>query len=181
MIITFGLHDTFLGRIIIGRTERGLCWLGFMVDGYKGDGVSRMEKHFPAATFIRDEVATKPMMDQIIKAWQTDSLRSIPLDLHGTEFQVSVWQALLDIPTGQVCSYSAIAKQIGKPNAQRAVGSAVGENPVSLVVPCHRVIKSDGSTGNYGWGTDLKKELLEQEQAAFRLDKAQATKRRITA
>lgn len=92
-----------------------------------------------------------------------DRLADIPLDLRGTDFQISVWQALLKIPKGQVVSYGDVANDIGSPNASRAVGTAVGENPVSLVVPCHRVVQASGKLGNYGWGVGLKEKILKAE------------------
>jgi O-6-methylguanine DNA methyltransferase len=90
----------------------------------------------------------------------------VPLDLRGTPFQVSVWRALLEIPYGETCSYAAIADQIGRPRAQRAVGAANGANPVPVLVPCHRVIASGGGLGGYGGGLDAKRRLLAFERAA---------------
>ena len=164
-IITYGLHDTPLGQIVVAQSCKGLCWLGFMVKGYKGDGFERMQEFFPNTDFIRDDDKTQDMVDEIMEAWDQDTVADIELDLRGTEFQRSVWQALLQIPKGQVISYGDVANDIGKPNASRAVGSAVGENPVSLIVPCHRVVQASGSLGNYGWGLNLKKQILEAENA----------------
>lgn len=90
----------------------------------------------------------------------------VPIELHGTDFQRAVWQALLDVPYGQTASYGEIARAIDRPSAVRAVGAANGANPVSIIVPCHRVIGSDGSLTGYGWGTDRKAWLLEHERAA---------------
>lgn len=167
--ITYGLHDTPLGEIVIAESSKGLCWLGFMVQkeqgAYKGDGFTRMKDFFPDTEFTRDDSQTKKLADDIMSAWDKDTVADIALDLRGTEFQRSVWMALLQIPKGQVISYGDVANDIGRPKASRAVGTAVGDNPVSLIVPCHRVVQASGGLGNYGWGVDLKEKLLELEGA----------------
>ena len=167
--IIYGLHDVQVGQIVAARSDGGLCWLGFMVSkaqgAYKGDGLTRMKRYFPTSELVRNDKNTKGLVEEIIQAWDRDRLKDIALDLRGTAFQRDVWQALLKIPKGKVVSYGDIAKDIDRPKASRSVGSAVGENPVSLIVPCHRVVPSSGGLGNYGWGTDLKKRLLEIEGA----------------
>jgi AraC family transcriptional regulator of adaptative response/methylated-DNA-[protein]-cysteine methyltransferase len=165
--ITYGVHATPLGEVVIAQSTKGLCWLGFMCGreegAYKGDGFSRMQHFFPNSDLIRDDDHTRPMMESIMQAWDHDTVKEIALDLRGTSFQRSVWKALLNIPKGQVISYGDIANDLGRPKASRAVGSAVGNNPVSLIVPCHRVLPKSGKVGNYGWGPELKKKLLERE------------------
>ena len=165
--ITYGIHDTPIGQIVVAESSKGICWLGFMVSknegAYKGDGFTRMTEYFPNSCLMRDDKRTADLVAQIIDAWDKDTLNDIKLDLRGTEFQRDVWRALLDIPKGQVISYGDVANDIGRPKASRAVGSAVGENPVSLIVPCHRVVQSSGGLGNYGWGVSLKKKILEEE------------------
>lgn len=167
--ITYGLHDTPLGQVVIAQSCKGLCWLGFMVSekegAYKGDGFARMQEHFPNSELVRDDEQTRALMNEIMDAWDQDTLNDVELDLRGTDFQCSVWKALLNIPKGQVISYGDVANDIGKPKASRAVGSAVGENPVSLIVPCHRVVQASGNLGNYGWGVQLKEKILEKEGA----------------
>ena len=167
--ITYGLHDTPLGQIVIAQSCKGLCWLGFMVSqdagAYKGDGFTRMTEYFPNSELVRDDAQTQELMGEIMQAWDQDTLNDVALDLRGTDFQCSVWKALLNIPKGQVISYGDVANDIGKPKASRAVGSAVGENPVSLIVPCHRVVQATGGLGNYGWGVDLKEKILHLEGA----------------
>lgn len=166
-VITYGIHDTPLGRIVIAQSGQGLCWLGFMMTkeegAYKGDGFTRMQAHFPNSKMQRDDLSTQSLMDEIMTAWDQDTLKSLVLDLRGTDFQRSVWKALLDIPRGQVISYGDVANDIGRPKASRAVGSAVGENPVSLIIPCHRVVQANGGLGNYGWGVPLKEKILKAE------------------
>lgn len=161
--ITYGFYPSTFGEMVIAQSERGLCWLGFMVDGYKGNGFDRMAKHFPDTPLARDDAAIKPLGDEVIKAWANGTEKDIQIDLKGTAFQRSVWAALLDIPRGAVKSYGDVANDIGKPKASRAVGSAVGENPVSLIVPCHRVLQKSGAVGNYGWGVDIKRQILRAE------------------
>jgi AraC family transcriptional regulator of adaptative response/methylated-DNA-[protein]-cysteine methyltransferase len=167
--ITYGIHDTPLGEVVIAQSCKGLCWLGFMVSkeegAYKGDGFVRMQEHFPNSNFVRDDQQTQDLMNDIMTAWDHDTLNDVDLDLRGTDFQCSVWKALLNIPRGQVISYGDVANDIGKPKASRAVGSAVGENPVSLIVPCHRVVQASGGLGNYGWGVPLKEKILKLENA----------------
>ena len=170
--ITYGLHDTPIGQMVIAQSCKGLCWLGFMVSkeegAYKGDGFERMKEFFPNSDFVRDDEGTRETVEQVMEAWDQDTLADIELDLRGTDFQQSVWKALLQIPKGQVISYGDVANDIGRPKASRAVGTAVGENPVSLVVPCHRVVQASGGLGNYGWGVALKKKILHEESASLK-------------
>lgn len=161
--ITYGFFDAPMGEMVIGVTEKGLCWLGFMVEGYKGNGLKRMKAHFKDAEFVCDNREIADIGRTIMHAWEVGEEHLIPVDLRGTTFQKSVWQALLDIRRGEVKSYGDVANDLGMPKAARAVGSAVGENPVSLIVPCHRVLQKSGGLGNYGWGTDLKRQILEEE------------------
>lgn len=161
--IIYGFYDSPLGQMVLGKTDKGLCWLGFMVKGYKGDGFDRMVRHFKHSALVHDDNAVQSLGHDILNAWREGREADLSLDLKGTDFQRRVWAALSGIRRGQVCSYGDIANDIGKPKAARAVGSAVGENPVSLIVPCHRILKTDGRIGNYGWGADLKREILHAE------------------
>ncbi|MEM9469137.1 MAG: methylated-DNA--[protein]-cysteine S-methyltransferase [Pseudomonadota bacterium] len=167
--ITYGVHSTEIGDIVLGMTGDKLCWLGFMVSeqegAYKGDGLTRMKKAFPRAKFIQDQKQTKQALTNVLEKWRAGKEKEVVLNLQGTDFQKSVWNHLLTIPKGKTQSYAEVANDIGKPKASRAVGSAVGNNPVSLIVPCHRVVQGSGGLGNYGWGLDLKKRLLELEEA----------------
>ncbi|KNC85006.1 hypothetical protein SARC_02795 [Sphaeroforma arctica JP610] len=176
--IVYGIHNTELGSIIIATTAKGLCWLGFMVTkengAYKGDGYSRMMQFYPEATVEAETkcACTLPTAHATADCGScfaseaqtpTAKLLALPLDLRGTAFQMQVWDALLDIPWGATRCYGDIANQIGRPKASRAVGTAVGQNPVSILVPCHRVLQKSGQLGNYGWGLTLKESLLRQE------------------
>ncbi|PCI57005.1 MAG: hypothetical protein COB36_01675 [Alphaproteobacteria bacterium] len=161
--ITYGFYKSPIGEMVLAQSEKGLCWLGFMVEGYKGNGYDRMVGHFPKADFVQNDDAIQSVGDRLMNAWEQGSIAGIDLDLRGTEFQKSVWQVLLEIKKGQVKTYGDVANDIGKPMAARAVGSAVGSNPVSLIVPCHRVVQQSGDIGNFGWGVDLKRRLLLEE------------------
>ena len=162
--IFYGIHKTNIGQVVLARSEQGVCWLGFMVEGYKGNGLQRMCQFYPDSELVRDDDSTAVLMQQILEAWEYDRMDTILLDLRGTDFQKSVWAALLEIPKGQTRTYGEIASKIGRPMASRAVGTAVGENPVSLLVPCHRVVQASGGIGNYGWGVDIKRNLLLEEE-----------------
>lgn len=161
--ILYGFYNAEIGQLVLGKTGAGLCWVGFMVDGYKGNGLERMFAHFKDAEFVHDDAAVQILGAKIINAWKAGTESAFEYDLRGTAFQKKVWKALLDIRKGDKKSYQDIANDIGSPKAVRAVGTAVGSNPVSLLVPCHRVVQKSGALGNYGWGVDLKRELLSRE------------------
>lgn len=164
--ITYGFYQSSVGEMVLAKTDKGLCWLGFMVKGYKGDGLERMKQHFKGADLKHDDTAVQSLGDEVMQRWEEGREAKLDLDLQGTEFQKDVWRALLSIKRGETCSYGDIANDVGKPKASRAVGSAVGSNPVSLIVPCHRVVQKTGALGNYGWGLPLKQRLLEEEGAS---------------
>ncbi|MGH1377521.1 MAG: methylated-DNA--[protein]-cysteine S-methyltransferase [Alphaproteobacteria bacterium] len=161
--IIYGFYKSLWGEIIIGKSDQGVCWLGFMVDGYKGNGYDRMVKHLPDADFLQDDDLIKPIGDNVVTACSGSGVIDFNLDLRGTEFQKSVWSSLLTVPRGQVKTYGDIANDLGNPKSARAVGSAVGENPVSIIVPCHRIVQKSGGIGNFGWGVDLKRQILKSE------------------
>ena len=162
--IVYGLYDSEFGQMIIAQTDQGgICWLGFMVEGRKKDGLSELLAHFPDAELMRSDTVGKSLGEMAVNAWRADMMSGITLDLRGTDFQKKVWNALLDIKKGSTKSYGDIANAIGSSKAHRAVGTAVGQNPVSLIVPCHRVIQKDGAIGNYMWGTNIKRQILKEE------------------
>lgn len=162
--IVYGFYDSEFGQMLIAKSDVGICWLGFAVeDNKRGDALSCLQKYCADATLMRSDTVGKSLGDTIINAYRADMISSLTLDLRGTEFQEKVWNALLQIKKGETQSYGDIAKTIGKPNAHRAVGTAVGQNPVSLVVPCHRVIQKSGAMGNYMWGPDIKRKILKEE------------------
>jgi AraC family transcriptional regulator of adaptative response/methylated-DNA-[protein]-cysteine methyltransferase len=157
LTITYGFAPTFMGELMVAKTDKGICWLGFQVDESQSRSTQRMHEYWPDAMFVEGEVSAE--INAIEKIWQGES-KPLLLDIYGTNMQLQVWQALLKIPFGAVTDYKAIAHYIGKPKAARAVGNAVGKNPVSLLIPCHRVIQSTGIVNNYGWGSTRKKIIL---------------------
>ncbi|MGM0898468.1 MAG: methylated-DNA--[protein]-cysteine S-methyltransferase [Bacillota bacterium] len=151
-------------RLHLASTERGLCYVGS-----PGEGPEKMKEHcskrFPGAEFVQDGEALKDYK-LALEAWLAGSNEnfSLPLDAEGTIFQRAIWQALQDIPYGQTISYSELAERIGKPQAVRAAGSAVGANPLLVFIPCHRVIRKSGDVTGFRGGMALKHHLLELER-----------------
>lgn len=163
LTVRYGLHPTPFGECLIGLTERGICHLGF-VQGTEGDAVDALVAEWQQARMVEDHHATAPLVKPI---FDMERRKGHPLRLYvrGTNFQIKVWEALLRIPPGQVTTYGQIASLIGRPSAMRAVGSAVGRNPIAVLIPCHRVIRSLGEFGNYRYGAARKVALLAHEYA----------------
>jgi AraC family transcriptional regulator of adaptative response/methylated-DNA-[protein]-cysteine methyltransferase len=167
LTIEYGAADTPFGELIAARTTRGLCWVGFKVDGSREACLERIRQHWPYATLVQNNAAVASDIAAIsaICLGQADRKTRLPLHLYGTNFQLQVWQALLKIPSRHFLSYEALGDAIGRPGSPRAIGNAVGANPVSLLIPCHRVIQKSGVLNNYGWGSARKKALLGVECA----------------
>ncbi|MFZ5911444.1 MAG: methylated-DNA--[protein]-cysteine S-methyltransferase [Chloroflexota bacterium] len=163
LTIRYGLHDTPFGVALIGLTERGICHFGFVVDG-EGNAIDTLVSGWPQAKMIEDYNATAPLIAPIFDLGQR-SKKPLHLHLRGTNFQLKVWEALLRIPPGAVTSYQGLAEQAGRPGASRAVGTALGRNPIAVLIPCHRVIRKLGEFGNYRYGVARKKALLGWEAA----------------
>lgn len=152
--------DTSLGPMLVAATGQGVCRLSF------GEGYEELEQRFPHARLVEGGEPLARLMDDIVAVVENPaSGHDIPLDVQGTAFQEAVWGELTRIPPGETRSYAQIADAIGKPGAVRAAGSANGANHVSVLIPCHRVIRNDGSLGGYAWGEDIKRELLRREGA----------------
>ncbi|MEY4608712.1 MAG: hypothetical protein RL625_929 [Gemmatimonadota bacterium] len=158
-VIHYGFHPTPYGEGMIATTAHGLCRLTF-VDGGRRATLARVKAEFPEASFVEDLARTKTLMRQ---AFDHQRNGALALDLTGTAFQRRVWSELLQIPRGATTTYGGLAARIGAPSASRAVGSAVGANPVCFVVPCHRVVRSDGTLGGYAWGPEMKAAMLAAE------------------
>lgn len=156
--IRYGLHPTPFGKCLIGVTEHGVCHLSF-VQTSEGDAIDALVRQWEQAQMIEDHKATSPLVEPIFDLGQRGK-GSLQLHLRGTNFQLKVWEALLNIPAGAVTTYEGIASMIGSPGALRAVGTAVGHNPVAVLIPCHRVIRKTGGFGNYRYGAPRKKALL---------------------
>jgi AraC family transcriptional regulator of adaptative response/methylated-DNA-[protein]-cysteine methyltransferase len=161
--MAYGFHPSPFGDALLFVTERGLAGLAF-VDEDKAqtreDVLAEMKERWPKAQFIAAPERTAPFARQIFDpaTWTKD--RPVRLVMIGTDFEVRVWESLLKIPMGRAVSYRDIARHLGQPTASRAVGSAVGHNPISFVVPCHRVLRGDGSLGGYHWGLTRKRALI---------------------
>lgn len=161
LTICYGIHDFPVGKILVAMTADGLCWLGINC------GRDTLAKNWKGAELVEDKAVTLKAAKEVAKLWPSklDKL-SVPVVLYGTAFQLKVWKELLKIKSGATVTYEDIARKIGKPKAVRAVGSAVGKNTVSIVVPCHRVVNKTGNKISYGWGPAVKKALLKGEKAA---------------
>jgi AraC family transcriptional regulator, regulatory protein of adaptative response / methylated-DNA-[protein]-cysteine methyltransferase len=164
LTIRYGLHSTPFGECLIGLTERGICHLGFVQDS-EGDAIDTLVSEWQQARMIEDYGATAPLIEPIFDLSRRAD-HPLHLYLRGTNFQIKVWEALLRVPAGSVTTYGEIADNIGHPAALRAVGTAVGHNPIAVLIPCHRVIRKLGEFGNYRYGAVRKKALLAHEFAS---------------
>jgi len=160
--INYSFAETPFGNIIVATTSKGICHLAFADD--EKDALQQLKMQFPNASF-KQVVDTIQQNALFIFTQDWKDLSKIKLHLKGTTFQIKVWEALLKIPMGDVSTYSSIANQIKNPNASRAVGTAIGDNPVAFLIPCHRVIRSTGEFGQYHWGSTRKAAMLGWEAA----------------
>jgi len=157
LVILYSFADTLFGKIIIASTVKGICYLAFNEDEMMS--IEDLKKEFPKARYTQ---GVNQMQQVAISFFGQDwnNTSRIKLHLKGTDFQVKVWTALLKIPMGKLSTYGSLAKQIDNPKASRAVGSAIGDNPVAFLIPCHRVIQSTGQTGQYHWGNSRKAAMI---------------------
>jgi AraC family transcriptional regulator of adaptative response/methylated-DNA-[protein]-cysteine methyltransferase len=167
--IVFACRRTSLGLLMMAATDQGVCFAEF------GDDETRLQdqlqKEFPKASLAPSDATESPELDAWMIALDEHLSRNtprpdVPLDIRGTAFQTRVWKLLLSVREGEVVSYTELAKRLGEPKAVRAVASACGRNRIAVLIPCHRVLRSDGSLGGYRWGLDRKQQLLEQERSA---------------
>jgi AraC family transcriptional regulator of adaptative response/methylated-DNA-[protein]-cysteine methyltransferase len=162
--IQYSFAETIFGDVIIASTPKGICYLSFVSNEQKE--TENLFKLFPNANFFQK---TDLIQQNAMKFFRADwkDLQKIKLHLKGTPFQLKVWQSLLKIPLGNVSTYTAIANSIQNPGAMRAVGTAIGSNPVAFLIPCHRVIKSSGIVGEYHWGSNRKTAILGWEASSI--------------
>ncbi len=160
--IRYGLHASPFGKCLVAVTERGICHLGF-VQTSEGDAIDHLVSDWKNAKMIEDYRSTASLIEPIFDLRYNNHGKPLNVHLRGTNFQLKVWEALLKIPAGAVTTYEGIASRIGQPTAMRAVGSAVGHNPIAVLIPCHRVIRKVGEFGNYRYGALRKKALLARE------------------
>ena len=159
LVIDWGWFDSPFGPAVVMGTDRGICGMGFAGDMGEAAALQDLVQRWPNATFVEDAARLRP--------WVASALGGevAPLYLIGAPFQIKVWEALLRIPTGQVTTYSQLAGAVGLPKAVRAVGTAVGRNPISLLIPCHRALRKSGGLGGYHWGLPVKRAILAWEAA----------------
>ena len=165
LTIRYGFHPTPFGNCLLALTERGLCGLAFADAGQTGALLAELHQRWQQAELVQDAGATAPYAQRIFSLGQSAGEIPLQLYLSGTNFQLQVWQALLRIPPGQLTTYGQVAEVLGRPDASRAVGSAVGDNPIAYLIPCHRVIRKAGELGGYRYGLARKQAILGWEQA----------------
>jgi AraC family transcriptional regulator of adaptative response/methylated-DNA-[protein]-cysteine methyltransferase len=177
LTIRTGFHESPFGECLVAVTDRGICGLSFVVDANRERALQELEARWPGATFVEDTRGTRPVASQIFGTFESTSWNdthgasargtaaptSLSVLVRGTNFQVRVWDALLRIPPGAVRTYEDIADAVGQTGATRAVGAAIGRNPVAYLIPCHRVIRKTGAFGGYHWGAERKIAILMRE------------------
>jgi AraC family transcriptional regulator of adaptative response/methylated-DNA-[protein]-cysteine methyltransferase len=160
LTIRYGWFPTPFGEALAMGTDRGLCGLGFVDDCGRDAAMADLCGRWPRASFVEDRAALAPWVEAAFAGKGEARLHMI-----GAPFQIKVWEALLTVPSGQVTTYSELARAIGHPTAVRAVGTAVGRNPVSWLIPCHRALRKTGGLGGYHWGLPVKRAMLAWEAA----------------
>ena len=159
LVIRWGWFDTPFGPAVVMGTDKGICGMGFAAEMGEQAALKDLTKRWPRAAFIEDPA--------LLRGWVKAAFGAgpAPLYLIGAPFQIKVWEALLRIPSGHVTTYGEIARAIGHHQAVRAVGTAVGRNPISLIIPCHRALRKSGGLGGYHWGLPVKRAILAWEAA----------------
>ena len=167
LAINYSFANSSFGEIIIASTTKGICYIAF--EGNEIKALNDLKSKFPNATF---HSKLDRLQENALFIFQNDwsQLSEIKLHLKGTDFQLKVWESLLKIPMGKLATYGNIANQIGNPKASRAVGTAIGSNPVAFLIPCHRVIQSTGITGGYMWGPTRKTAIIGWESAQSNIE-----------
>jgi len=165
LTINYGFHQTPFGEILLGSTNRGICNLSFVMPAGRVDAFEVLQQDWPLANLIENPRFTESLVENIFHSSNQFAPQPLHLYLHGSNFQLKVWEALLRIPSGSVVSYRDVASYLGEPKASRAVGNALARNPVAVLIPCHRVIHSMGEFGNYHYGAARKVALLGWEMA----------------
>ena len=158
LTVVYGFHPTPFGECLIGLTAKGICFFSFVMKSGRKKALAGLKKRWSKAILVDDEEATRGSVARIFSSG--DFPQPLNVFLYGTNFQIKVWEALLSIPDGKAVTYADIARKIGEPKASRAVGNAVGQNPIAFLIPCHRVIRKMGDFGNYQWGATRKKLIL---------------------
>ncbi|MEX0281638.1 MAG: methylated-DNA--[protein]-cysteine S-methyltransferase [Arenibacterium sp.] len=163
LTIYWGWFESPFGPVLAMGTEKGICGMAFSAETGEAAAMEDLTGRWPRADYVEDPMRLRPW---VLSAFGVEgTLEETPLYLIGAPFQIKVWEALLRIPSGHVTTYSEIAGSIGKPRAVRAVGTAVGRNPVSWLIPCHRALRKSGGLGGYHWGLPVKRAMLAYESA----------------
>lgn len=173
LTVYWGWFDSPFGSALVMGTDKGICGIGFAAESGPDATMSDLRSRWPKADFVEDAKVLHPWVMRAFGARDGTS-EAAPIFLIGAPFQIKVWEALLSIPSGQVTTYSEIAQVVGSPQAARAVGTAVGRNPISWLIPCHRALRKSGGLGGYHWGLPVKRAMLAWESAradAFDLGK----------
>ncbi|QPH55984.1 methylated-DNA--[protein]-cysteine S-methyltransferase [Pontivivens ytuae] len=160
LTIRYGWFDSPFGEVLAMATDRGLCGMAFSAETGQAEAMEDLRGRWPNAELVEDRAAVAPFVEGVF-----GGSGELMLHLIGAPFQIKVWEALLRIPSGHVTTYSDIAEAIGNPKAVRAVGTAVGRNPVSWLIPCHRAMRKSGGLGGYHWGLPVKRAMLAWEAA----------------
>ena len=170
LTLRYGTHDTWFGPVLIATTERGICSLHFLQSSSdsRTQAAALLAEQWPNATRIYDEAATESPCRAIFEVGKVTQPQPLTVLVKGTNFQIQVWRALLTVPLGTVTTYSAIASLIDSPKAVRAVGTAIGRNPIGYLIPCHRVIRGSGQLGGYRWGIERKAAILGWEASQIK-------------
>lgn len=166
LVIDHGVHDTPFGQAFVALTQRGVCNFSFLDDQTPETPLTALAHSWPEARLQEAPSRTQNVINTMFDGSKAPD-RPISLHVSGTNFQISVWRALLQIPPAKVVSYAQVASAVGNPKAARAVGLAVGANPVALMIPCHRVIQQNGKLGGYHWGETRKQAIHAWEAARY--------------
>lgn len=158
LIINYDSYDSIYGNIFIASTNKGICYIGL---GSETEMLEELRKRYSLSDLVKK--TDQQHSAAISQITDPDSAAEITFHIKGSDFQLEVWNELVNTECGKTCSYKDIAEKIGKPKAVRAVATAIGQNPVTFLIPCHRIIRSDGTLGGYYWGLDIKKKILKHE------------------
>jgi AraC family transcriptional regulator, regulatory protein of adaptative response / methylated-DNA-[protein]-cysteine methyltransferase len=162
--LSYSLGSSRFGPYLVASTAKGICHLHFYQNAEQA--LQELRQAWPKAELLQQEASVHQQVQAFFQNTLSPDTNRIRLHLSGTPFQLKVWEALLRIPEGHLCSYASLAHQIGQPSASRAVGTAIGSNPIGFLIPCHRVIKSVGGIGEYRWGSERKMAMIGWEAAA---------------
>lgn len=163
LTIRYSYQTSPWGELLLAATAHGLCYLAFITTG-REEVLEELKQRFPNALYLPEYDAYQQQAFSMALGQESTMTEALPLHLTGTDFQISVWSELLNIPIGATTSYGILAERLNRPKACRAVGTAVGNNPVSILIPCHRVLRASGALGGYHWGLDRKIALLAWEE-----------------